>query len=73
MCGLGRMSTLKQVEGSVANVKRRSQRRNFLLIIRVTRTEKAALNQAAAAQDVPTSQLIRRALKNVLIEVNAHE
>ena len=55
------------MEGIVAKKRRRNQH----LIIRVSGAEKLALNQAAVALDAPASQLVRKAIRNVVLEAAA--
>lgn len=64
------MSILK-MEAAVANVKAKNRRRNESLIVRISKAERLALNQAAAAQDVPASQIVRTGIKNQLREIAA--
>lgn len=68
--GIGRVSILK-MEAAVANVKAKHRRRNQSLIIRVSGAEKLELNQAAAALDVPASQIVRKGIKQALREFKA--
>jgi hypothetical protein len=46
----------------------KKRQRNQHLIVRVSVAEKLALNQAAVVQDVPASQLVRKAIKKVVSE-----
>lgn len=59
------------MEAAVANVKAKHRRRNQSLIIRVSGAEKLELNQAAAALDVPASQIVRKGIKQALREFKA--
>lgn len=46
------------------------KRRDKNLLVRLSAVEKMALNKAAAEQDVPASQLVRRAIKLVVSGVS---
>lgn len=50
---------------------RKKKRRDQNLLVRISGADKLALQQAAAAQDVPAAQLVRRAIKTVVLEAAA--
>lgn len=53
------------------NVKSKRRQRNTFLLIRLSKAERLALNQAAAAEDVPASQVVRRGIKHMVAEIGA--
>lgn len=52
---------------------KQNRRRNQNLLVRISGAEKLALQKAAATQDVPASQLVRRAIRNVVREAETHK
>jgi predicted HicB family RNase H-like nuclease len=52
---------------------KRKRRREENLLVRISAADKLALQQAAAAQDVPAAQLVRKAIRNVVLEAETHK
>ena len=50
----------------------KKKRRDQNLLVRLSGADKLALQKAAAAQDVPAAQLVRRAIKTVVREAETH-
>ena len=46
----------------------KKQRRDKYLLVRLSGAERRALNKTAAAQDVPASQIIRKAIRQAISE-----
>jgi predicted DNA binding CopG/RHH family protein len=49
-------------------MERKKRRRDKNLLVRISGADKLALKQAAAAQDVPAAQLVRKAIKQLVSE-----
>lgn len=47
---------------------KKKRRREENLLVRISTADKLALQQAAAAQDVPAAQLVRKAIKQLVSE-----
>jgi hypothetical protein len=52
---------------------KKKRRREETLLVRLSGADKFALQKAAATQDVPAAQLVRRAIKNIVREAETHE
>lgn len=50
----------------------KKRRRDKNILVRVSESERLALKKAAASQDVPAAQLVRRAIKDAVREAEKH-
>lgn len=48
---------------------KKKRRRDKNLLVRISEAEKLALQQAAAQEDVPAAQLVRRAIRHAVDDV----
>lgn len=52
---------------------KKKRRRDQSLFLRISEADKLALQQAAADQDIPAAQLVRRAIKTVILVAEAQK